>query len=58
MFYLDLPNGLGWMIWPDSSQFSGTFKNGKANGEGLFLDKRGVERKALFKNDKKVKFLD
>lgn len=56
--FSDCPNGKGLMTWPNKTQFEGMFKNGQAHGEGVYTDKKKNKRKALFKRDKKVKYLD
>jgi len=46
-------NGKGKMTWPDQSSFEGTFKNGKANGNGVELMSNGDKFIGQFQNDLK-----
>ena len=36
----------------------GSWKNGKQDGRGIYRNKDGVERKGLWSNGKKIKWLD
>lgn len=47
-----IPNGLGYMIWPDGSSYNGTFLNGKFNDFGEFENAKGIKKIGIWQNDK------
>ena len=49
----DLLNGKGKKVWPDGSQYEGTFRQGKAEERGYFIDaKNGFVYIGEWQNDK------
>lgn len=47
-----MPNGFGRFYKKDDSMFIGYFKNGKAQGEGVYICPNGAYYKGTFEDNK------
>ena len=47
-----IPDGLGYMIWPDGSSYNGNFTNGKFNDFGEYESAKGRKKTGVWKDDK------
>ena len=47
-----VPNGLGYLIYPNGSRYLGSWKNGKMNGQGTFTYPNGEKYVGEWKNSK------
>ena len=53
-----MKHGYGEFFWPDGRVYKGDWKCGKQHGIGLYINAKGIERKAEWKEGKKVKWID
>jgi len=47
-----IPNGLGFMIWPDGSSYNGTFYKGKFEDFGEYESAKSKKKMGIWKNGK------
>ena len=47
-----VPDGLGYMIWPDGSSYNGTFSDGKFNDFGEYETPKGKKKMGVWQNGK------
>ena len=45
------------MTYDDGRLYKGKWRQGVQDGIGIFVDKRGIERKGLWKTGKKIKWI-
>ena len=54
----DLKEGYGVFSWPDGRIYEGTWKHGKQNGVGKYINAAGLVRFGEWKDGKRLRWMD
>eukprot|EP00746_Dinoflagellata_sp_MGD_P161018 gnl/MRDRNA2_/MRDRNA2_88030_c0_seq1.p1 gnl/MRDRNA2_/MRDRNA2_88030_c0~~gnl/MRDRNA2_/MRDRNA2_88030_c0_seq1.p1 ORF type:complete len:312 (-),score=54.34 gnl/MRDRNA2_/MRDRNA2_88030_c0_seq1:205-1140(-) len=49
-------HGIGSFLWPDGRKYEGQYSNGKRHGIGVYLDKMGIMKKGVWREDELEKW--